>query len=165
MHITIACLHCGKLLRAPRELAGKPVRCIDCLKEFILPDGPAAAPAPEARSSATRPRPPRDDTLSRSMRTARPSLEVVQAEEMLCRLEPDTLRWLLISEPLREFLGMTHDQLRQQSFTKSLHPDDRALAEDELRQALAGGAARLRPADQGRARRLAVHAVLHPGAV
>jgi signal transduction histidine kinase len=60
-------------------------------------------------------------------------------EELIGRLAPQTLRWLGISESLREFLGRPIDQLRQESFYGSLHKDDRALAEDEFRQAVEVG--------------------------
>jgi PAS domain S-box-containing protein len=55
---------------------------------------------------------------------------------MLCRLEPQTLRWRAATEAVEQFLGQNLDQLRQRSFLEFLHPDDRALAEDEFRQAL-----------------------------
>jgi PAS domain S-box-containing protein len=54
---------------------------------------------------------------------------------MICRLEPQTLRWVDISETLVDFLGSTIDELRRQTFASFLHHDDRALAEDEFRQA------------------------------
>jgi PAS domain S-box-containing protein len=55
---------------------------------------------------------------------------------MICRLEPRTLRWIEINDPLSEFLGRSIDDLRRRSFLEFLHHDDRALAEDEFRQAL-----------------------------
>ena len=134
-----------------------PVRCVDCQKEFILPDGPAKdsvstptptpslsppeppSPLPMPRPSPTRVGPLRDDTLSRSMLVPMSNLEFGPAEEMRCRLEPDTLRWINVSESLRDFLGMSDEQLRAQSFLTSLYPDDWALARDEFRQAVERG--------------------------
>ena len=76
----------------------------------------------------------RDDTLSRSMLPVK-SGAVAPPDEMLCRLEPQSLRWNAATEAVEKFLGKTIDQLRQRSFLEFLHPDDRALAEDEFRKA------------------------------
>ena len=43
------------------------------------------------------------------------NLEFGPAEEMRCRLEPDTLRWMNVSESLRDFLGMSDEQLRRRA--------------------------------------------------
>jgi len=64
-----------------------------------------------------------------------PGMGARPADEMIGRLEPRTLRWLGISEGLRDFLGQSIDKLRHQTFLEYLHEDDRALAEDEFRQA------------------------------
>ncbi|AGA27681.1 sensor histidine kinase [Singulisphaera acidiphila] len=55
---------------------------------------------------------------------------------LICRLEPNTLRWLDVTENLGAFLGQSLGELRKQSFLEYLHHDDQALAEDEFRQAL-----------------------------
>jgi PAS domain S-box-containing protein len=60
---------------------------------------------------------------------------VAPPDEMLCRLEPQSLRWKGATEAVEEFLGQTIDELRQKSFLECLHPEDRALAEDEFRKA------------------------------
>jgi two-component system, NtrC family, sensor kinase len=62
--------------------------------------------------------------------------KVLPPDEMLCRLEPQSLRWLNVTAAVQEFLGSTIDRLRQQTFLEFLHPEDRALAEDEFRQAV-----------------------------
>ncbi|HEX8200087.1 MAG TPA: ATP-binding protein [Isosphaeraceae bacterium] len=54
---------------------------------------------------------------------------------MLCRLEPETLRWVNITEAVEGFLGLPIERLRQRTFLEFLHPDDRALAADEFRRA------------------------------
>jgi PAS domain S-box-containing protein len=64
-----------------------------------------------------------------------PGMPARPAGEMIGRLEPGTLRWLEASEAIREFLGRPLEQLLLQSFLMHLHPDDRALAVEELRQA------------------------------
>jgi PAS domain S-box-containing protein len=66
-------------------------------------------------------------------------MATVPSDEMICRLEPGSLRWVNISEAVEEFLGQSIDQLRHRSFLEFLLPDDRALAEDEFRQALERG--------------------------
>lgn len=55
---------------------------------------------------------------------------------LICRLEPNTLRWLDVTEHLVAFLGQSLGELRRRSFLEFLHHDDQALAEDEFRQAL-----------------------------
>jgi C4-dicarboxylate-specific signal transduction histidine kinase len=54
--------------------------------------------------------------------------------EMICRIEPRTLRYLELSENLRAFLAQPVDGLLHQSILQYLHQDDRALAEEEFRQ-------------------------------
>ncbi|SIO58287.1 PAS domain S-box-containing protein [Singulisphaera sp. GP187] len=58
---------------------------------------------------------------------------------LICRLAPDSLRWLEVTEHLGAFLGQTLGELRKRSFLEFLHHDDQALAEDEFRQALEHG--------------------------
>jgi PAS domain S-box-containing protein len=60
-------------------------------------------------------------------------------DEMICRLEPQTFRWLDVSEGLQRFLGCGLPSLRDQTLLEHLHPDDRLLAEDEFRQAAERG--------------------------
>jgi PAS domain S-box-containing protein len=64
---------------------------------------------------------------------------VVPQDEMLGRLEPGTLRWLNATPAVEAFVGQTVEQLRRRSFPEFLHPDDRALAEDEFRKAVEVG--------------------------
>ena len=143
MHVTITCIHCGQLLRVPAEAAGRRVKCGHCGREFPMPQGadPSSSPiipvvrtpAPSRRASAP------ESTLSRSMIQSRPGMSPAPADEMLCRLEPVSLRWLGITDAAREFLGSSLEQLKGQSFFQSLHPDDRGLADDEFRQAAERG--------------------------
>jgi PAS domain S-box-containing protein len=56
-------------------------------------------------------------------------------DAMIGRLEPRGLRWIDVSDALRDFLGQDRDRLVQQSILQDIHPDDRALAEEEFRQA------------------------------
>jgi len=116
-------------------MAGRAVRCANCGGQFILPDDlehPTGAIDLRSPSSAMR----REETLSRSMLMPSPGQGVAPVPGMMiCRLEPDTLRWLEVSESLRDFLDCSIDQLRGRSFLDRLHDDDRALAEDEFRQA------------------------------
>jgi two-component system NtrC family sensor kinase len=136
MQVNVRCPRCGKPLKAARELIGKRIRCAACEHEFTLSEKTDASSSSTltAEIAAYRPAPPRDDTLSRSMLPVR-GAPVVPPDEMLCRFEPRTLRWLNATEAVEEFLGHTVEELRQRSFTEFLHPDDRALAEDEFRKA------------------------------
>jgi PAS domain S-box-containing protein len=63
-----------------------------------------------------------------------PATARVPADEMLCRLEPETLRWVNITDAIEQFLGCPIERLRQRTFLEFLHPDDRALAADEFRR-------------------------------
>jgi two-component system, NtrC family, sensor kinase len=139
MQVIIRCPRCGKPIQATREMVGKRIRCESCSHEFKLTEksGPTSSSLTEEIPAYRPPQPP-DDTLSRSMLPAR-VMPVVPPDEMLCRFEPRTLRWLNATEALEVFLGQTIEQLRQRSFTEFLHPDDRALAEDEFRKAVEVG--------------------------
>jgi PAS domain S-box-containing protein len=64
-----------------------------------------------------------------------PGMQAGPRDEMICRLLPASLRWLDLSESLRDFLGQTIDVLVNQSFTMYVQEDDRELAREELRQA------------------------------
>jgi PAS domain S-box-containing protein len=138
MHVNVRCPRCGRSLKADRQLIGKRIRCASCEHEFPLSD--TADPSGSALTEeipAYRPTQPHDDTLSRSMLPIRDAgAPVAPPGEMLCRLEPHTLRWLNATEAVEEFLGQPIDQLRLRSFTEFLHPEDRALAEDEFRKAI-----------------------------
>jgi PAS domain S-box-containing protein len=129
MPTTIQCVHCGKSLHVPSGVFGRRVRCAHCQQEFMLPEPADSAEIP------THSTPVRDDTLSRSMLVPMPGMGPRPLDEMIGRLEPGTLRWLGVSDGLRQFLGRPIDQLRQETLLNYLHDDDRALAEDEFRQA------------------------------
>lgn len=139
MASTIRCIHCGKSLHVPSGMGGRRVRCAQCQKEFILPDVADTAEMafePDSAEAVPAKTPPRrEETLSRSMLVPVPGMGSRPTDEMIGRLAPRTLRWLGISEGLRDFLGRTIEQLRHETFLEYLHEDDRALAEDEFRQA------------------------------
>jgi two-component system, NtrC family, sensor kinase len=139
MQVNLRCPRCGKPIQTTSDMVGKRIRCVSCEHEFKLAErtGPTSGSLTE-EIPAYRPAQPFDDTLSRSMLPVRVT-PVVPPDEMLCRFEPRTLRWLNATEAVETFLGQTVEQLRQRSFTEFLHPDDRALAEDEFRQAVEVG--------------------------
>jgi two-component system, NtrC family, sensor kinase len=139
MSETVACPSCGKSLKASRGAVGRKVRCPSCGESFTLTD-PTGTEDPGLSSEfpLTPPRVTRDNTLSRSMIPGA-AAAVVPQDELLGRIEPGTLRWLNATEALEDFLGQTIAQLRGRRFPESLHPDDRALAEDEFRKAVERG--------------------------
>jgi PAS domain S-box-containing protein len=135
MQVNARCPKCGKPIKVARELTGKRVKCASCEHEFTFMEKPDPSSASAtAEIPVYRPVPVRDDTLSRSMLPVR-NTPVVPPDEMLCRFEPRTLRWMNATEAVEEFLGQSLEQLRQRNFIEFLHPDDRALAEDEFRKA------------------------------
>ncbi len=54
--------------------------------------------------------------------------------EMICRLEPESLRYLELSNGLQQLLRLSPDDVAHQSLLQHLHQDDRDLAEEEFRQ-------------------------------
>ena len=58
-------------------------------------------------------------------------------DEMLCRLEPGSLRWLNITDAVRDFLGLTLDQLRHVKRAVAVAGGKRKR--EAIRAALAGG--------------------------
>jgi PAS domain S-box-containing protein len=115
-------------------MAGRRVRCSGCNQEFALPENLGGLDPPQVMTGL-----PRDETLSRSMLLPIPGMATSPPDELICRLEPGSLRWLDLSEGLQGFLGETREALQQQSLFQDLHPDDRTLAEDEFRQAAERG--------------------------
>src|SRR6266446_3899511 len=116
------CTNCGKSLPFPEELAGSQARCPSCGRDVILGEESAETVIIPTNLAPAAPRPPggHDDTLSRSMLPVRTNVPSVPQNEMLCRLEPGSLRWLNISDAIESFLGRSIDQLRQKSFLESL---------------------------------------------
>src|SRR5215218_266266 len=106
MHVTIQCVHCSRPLKASSEMAGRMVQCPGCNGQFALPDDLGHEGATGERRPPPSARPPsaRDDTLSRSMLVRVPGAGGSPAADLICRLEPATLRWLELSGPLAEFL-------------------------------------------------------------
>jgi hypothetical protein len=74
MPLIVACPSCGKKLKVPDNLVGKPVRCADCAGTFTA-EAPAA-PLPSSRPSASAPR-DRDDDIDddRPARSRRRNLD------------------------------------------------------------------------------------------
>jgi PAS domain S-box-containing protein len=136
MATTVPCIRCGEpiLVDGGREPADAVcARCAKASPRDPLEAGDGGAPSRD--DVPLQPFQPPDRMLTRSMllpilgRQARPG------GELIGRFEPGTLRWLEASEAMQEFLGRSLEQLLHQSLLQQLHPDDRALAEEELRQA------------------------------
>ena len=127
---TAPCLQCGELTELERDDGVKSAICARCLR---AQPSPAAGRRPvfscRLRAEAS------DRIVTRSMLIPMPGMQPVPADEMICRLEPVTLRWLDVSEGLQSFLGKSLELLSHQSFIQYLHHDDRNLAEEEFRQA------------------------------
>ena len=130
MTFTAPCPQCGELTELERDDAVKGAICAQCLaRSAVTKSGTLSGflmPAPLESS---------DRIVTRSMLMPMPGMQPVPADEMICRLEPVSLRWLDVSESLSSFLGQSLELLSHQSFTQYLHQDDRNLAEEEFRQA------------------------------
>jgi two-component system NtrC family sensor kinase len=144
------CIWCGEPVFDEDDASESLLVCTACLLESDDPvtdcapgnDSETRVPgrgdgdAPGIRASTTL-----DHFLTRSMvvplekSSQAQATEVAWPEELIGRLDPDTLRWLEVSESLREFLGQARTRLLAQTFPQFLHPDDRALATDELQRA------------------------------
>jgi two-component system, NtrC family, sensor kinase len=129
MTSTAPCVQCGELTELDRDDAVKSAICAQCLARSAVTSsgtfsGFLSSPPLEAS----------DRIVTRSMLIQIPGMHTVPADEMICRLEPVSLRWLDVSESLRDFLGQSLELLSHQSFTQYLHQDDRSLAEEEFRQ-------------------------------
>jgi PAS domain S-box-containing protein len=134
------CAYCGKALNVPLRLADQRVRCPYCHQEFAVPDETGSSIRPSPTAGGPRRAAALDEMFSRSMLpTPGIASSGLSPGEMICRLEPRTLRWLDISESVKDFLGRPIGQLRHQTFLPYLHPDDRAFAEDEFRHAAEQG--------------------------
>jgi PAS domain S-box-containing protein len=68
-----------------------------------------------------------------------PGMSAGPPDALIGRLDPRTLRWIELSDALRSFLGRDREQLAGQSILQDIHPDDRALAEEEFRRACEHG--------------------------
>jgi two-component system, NtrC family, sensor kinase len=108
--------------------------CPRCRREGLPLESGARPGAPSGFFLAP-PSESQERVVSRSMLIPIPGMQASPPAEMICRLEPASLRWLDVSESLGLFLGKSIDVLVNQSFTMYVHQDDRELAQHELRQA------------------------------
>src|SRR3954467_13727333 len=95
MLVTLQCPRCGEPLQVDRSMMGKRIRCVSCEHEFKLTMSASGDPASSSLTEEIpvyRPAPAQDETLSRSMLPVK-GTPVVPPDEMLCRLEPQTLHW------------------------------------------------------------------------
>ena len=65
--------------------------------------------------------------------------EAAAPGEMICRLDPRTLRWLESSVAEQDFLGYRLEQLRRMSFLDIIDLEDRELAKSQLAAAISKG--------------------------
>jgi|GEM_PF-1040317 len=132
MQVTVHCSKCGKALRASRAMLGKRVRCSGCGVEFLLsdPDDSSDSPPPVLQPTG------QGDLLSRSMLppSAGPAARSLSAD-LICRIDPVTLRCIKTTEAAQRFFGQTDEQLNRRPLIELAAPDDRLTLEHELRQA------------------------------
>jgi PAS domain S-box-containing protein len=133
MAMRIACVQCGKPIEWWPVLAGDGPTCAECLEESQehASDSSLTASAQAAHPEAFS---PLDKAVSRSMLLPMPGVVPGAPDEMICRLEPESLRYLDLSQGLQQLLRLTPDELLHQSLLHHLHPDDRDLAAEEFRQ-------------------------------
>jgi PAS domain S-box-containing protein len=102
-------------------------------------EDPGSAPSTGVEPSPAfiplHPTSPPDRTLTRTMLLPLPGMPTGPPDALIGRLDPRTFHWIDLSDALRVFLGRDRAQLASQSILQDVHPDDRALAEEEFRQA------------------------------
>jgi PAS domain S-box-containing protein len=145
------CIRCGEPIPADGgEVSENPIcpRCAAVERESRpVTENSKEAPAPAPASDDDRrpvfiPLPsssPPERTLTRTMLLPIPGMASGPPDALIGRLEPQSLRWIDLSDALQLFLGRGREQLVQQSILQDIHPDDRALAEEEFRQACEHG--------------------------
>ena len=151
MDPTLRCVRCGEPIPADGGEAGENPICPRCAADGQA-SGPVAEDSKETPGSApgsgddrrpvfipVHPHPSSDRMLTRSMLLPIPGMAAGPPDAMIGRLEPRSLRWIDVSDALQLFLGRDREQLAQQSILQDIHPDDRALAEEEFRQACEHG--------------------------
>jgi PAS domain S-box-containing protein len=151
MDPTLRCARCGEPIPADGGSAGEQLTCARCAAEEpvtgpradVFDKTPETAPAddeaPPPAFISLHSASPLDRILTRSMLLPIPGMQPGPPDAMIGRLEPRSLRWIDLSDALRLFLGRDREQLVSQSILQDVHPDDRALAEEELRQACEHG--------------------------
>ncbi len=138
MMSSMMCIRCGEPIPVDEQTAPGRDLCARCLREPVdsEADGHRGSPSD---SPVSQPNPHQDRVVTRSMLMPILGMQTGVPEEMICRLEPRTLRWLEVSDILQSMLGQTAEQLGHQSLLQYVHQDDRALAVEEFRQACEHG--------------------------
>jgi two-component system NtrC family sensor kinase len=147
MDPTLRCIRCGEPTPADGREDGEGSTCARCAAEGPTAVGleetsgstPAAGEEPSPGFFPYHPAGPTDRMLTRSMLLPLPGMQAVPPDALIGRLEPPSLRWIDLSDALQRFLGRDREQLVNQSILQDVHADDRALAEEELRQACEHG--------------------------
>jgi two-component system, NtrC family, sensor kinase len=133
MDTRIACVQCGKLIEWQPVPAGEGPTCAECLNE-AQERGCDSSLTSSSRAAHREASLSFEKTVSRSMLLPMPGVVPSAPGEMICRLEPESLRYLDLSKNLQEFLRLPPGEFLHQSLLQHLHQDDRDLAEEELRQ-------------------------------
>jgi PAS domain S-box-containing protein len=146
MDSTSRCVRCGVPIPPDGEGTGESRLCARCAAD----ERPGLAMAGEAKEGLASPPSAAGESqpafipvhspstservLTRSMLLPLPGMASGPPDAMIGRLDPKTLRWVDASEALQHFLGRHLDQLTNQGLLQDVHPDDRALVEEELQQ-------------------------------
>jgi two-component system, NtrC family, sensor kinase len=151
MDPTLRCVRCGGPIPLDRGAAAEVSICPRCAAQEAARDPKAenlAEPSESARTARVNlspafiplhPPSSTDRVVTRSMLLPIPGVASGTSDAMIGRLEPRSLRWIEVSDALQVFLGRDRERLVSQSILQDVHPDDRALAEEELRQACEHG--------------------------
>jgi len=123
----VLCIRCGEPVTLQNESGAAQALCGRCASDIAIV-GAGVEDVPPRPESST------DRTVTRTMVMPIVGKPDRAPDELICRLEPLSLRWLDLSESLRAFLGRPRQELLQQSFLELVHPDDQALADCEFRQ-------------------------------
>lgn len=127
------CVRCGQAIEWRPVLAGEEPTCAECLEESQAGSGESSFVS-SPRVGRQHALLPFDKTVSRSMLLPMPGVVPAVPNELICRLEPGSWRYLELSKGMHELLGAPPGDHLLQSLLQHLHPDDRDLAEEEFRQ-------------------------------
>jgi two-component system, NtrC family, sensor kinase len=133
MATQVNCIRCGQPIESGPVLAGGAPTCVECRSGSQARTDAAgwSSPSPSAQGDSLL---SFEKAVSRSMLLPLPGIVPSAPGEMICRLEPESLRYLEMSNGLQQLLRLPPGQVVHQSLLQHLHQDDRELAQEEFRQ-------------------------------